>query len=114
MIEKEKSKHVVSTFAIRMCQRYNLWSIKDLANSMIYRLTYNTKEEHRSYNNGIANQQDSRLIEHSTSYQLLWCFDSFGFRNSQLLKFVYSHPPFFVDLDILNKNIIKKNNCIWD
>jgi hypothetical protein len=42
------------------------------------------KEEHRTDNSGFAKKRVQWLIEHSISHQLLWCIESFVFRNPPL------------------------------
>jgi transposase-like protein len=39
-----------------------------------------TTDRRPSYNSSLAKKQHQWLIEHSTSHQILWCFDSLVFR----------------------------------
>ena len=43
-----------------------------------------TENKARRHNRRLAQWRVTWLIEHSTSYQLLWCIDSFVLRNPPL------------------------------
>jgi hypothetical protein len=43
-----------------------------------------TDERKTGHNRRLAKKRVQRLIEHSISHQLLWCIDSFVFRNPPL------------------------------
>jgi hypothetical protein len=48
----------------------------------------------RTHNSGFKKLAVHWLIEHSTSHQHLWWFDSFALRNRQLLKPAKRYQPF--------------------
>ena len=67
-----------------------------------------TEKKARTDNRRLAQWRVSWLIEHSTSYQLLWCIESFVFRNPPhcLLRERQQKPPITCNQTLINHKCV--------